>query len=57
MKSFIGVLATATTAFLNGKLDKEVYMCQPNGYVCKGKEKYVCKLNKSIYGLKQSPRC
>ena len=46
-----------TTAFLNGKLDKEVYMQQLNGYVCKGKEKYVCKLNKSIYGLKQSPHC
>ena len=46
-----------TTTFLNGKLDKEVYMQQSNGYVCKGKEKYVCKLNKSIYGLKQSPRC
>ena len=46
-----------TTAFLNGKLDKKVYMHQPNGYVCKGKEKYVCKLTKSIYGLKQSPRC
>ena len=46
-----------TTAFLNEKLDKEVYMYQPNSYVCKGKEKYVCKLNKSIYGLKQSPHC
>ena len=32
-------------------------MHQPNDYVCKGKEKCVCKLNKSNYGLKQSPRC
>ena len=45
------------TAFLNGKLDEEVYMEQPDGYVVEGKENLVCKLKKSIYGLKQSPRC
>ena len=44
------------TAFLNGDLKEEVYMKQPEGYV-KGKEGLVCKLKKSIYGLKQSPRC
>ena len=44
------------TAFLNGEL-KEMYMKQPEGYVVKGKEDLVCKLWKSIYGLKQSPRC
>lgn len=43
-------------AFLNGKLD-EVFMKQPEGYVEKGKEHLVCKLKKSLYGLKQSPRC
>ena len=45
------------TAFLNGDLDETIYMEQPDGYVQKGKEKLVCKLKKSLYGLKQSPRC
>ena len=45
------------TAFLNGNLDEEIYMEQPEGYVELGKEDMVCKLKKSLYGLKQSPRC
>jgi hypothetical protein len=45
------------TAFLNGYIDKEIYMEQPEGFITPGKENCVCKLNKSIYGLKQSPRC
>ena len=45
------------TAFLNGALDENIYMQQPDGYVQQGKEHLVCKLKKSLYGLKQSPRC
>ena len=42
------------TAFLNGTLREEVYMKQPTGYE---REHLVCRLRKSIYGLKQSSRC
>ena len=40
------------TAFPHGDLDKEIYMEQPEGFIIKGKEDYVCKLKKSLYGLK-----
>ena len=44
------------TTFLNGDLDKEVYMVKPTGCVEVRKEHLVCKLNKSIYGLIQASR-
>ena len=44
-------------AFLNGILKEDIYMQQPDRFVEKGKEHLVCKLERSIYGLKQSPRC
>ena len=45
------------TAFLNGDLDNEIFMKQPEGYTDKKQPDKVCKLRKSIYGLKQSARC
>jgi hypothetical protein len=44
------------TAFLYGILDEEIYMQQPEGFVVPGREQEVCRLNKSIYGLKQASR-
>jgi len=46
------------TAFLNGNgnLDECIYMVQPNGFTETAKEHLVCKLKRSIYGLKQASR-
>lgn len=45
------------TAYLNGTVDEELYMRQPPGFAAAGQEELVCKLIKSIYGLRQSARC
>ena len=44
------------TTFLNGDLDEEIYMEQPEGFVAPRQEKKVYKLVKSLYGLKQAPK-
>ena len=44
------------TAFSHGDLDKELYMKQPEGYAIPGKEHLVCKLKRSLSGLKQGPK-
>lgn len=43
-------------AYLHGQLKEDMFMQQPRGFVEPGKENLVCKLNRSLYGLKQSAR-
>ena len=45
----------AKSKFLNGVLKEEVYVEQPFGYEIEGQEHKVCKLQKSLCGLKQAP--
>ena len=47
----------ATTAFLNGSLEHGIYMKQREGFFDPKRPDHVCKLKRSIYGLKQSARC
>ena len=44
------------TNFLNGVVEKEVYVEKPLGFETHDRETHVCKLKKSIYGLKQEPK-
>lgn len=44
------------TAFLNGNIDQEVFIEQPEASVLHSKESHVCRLIKVLYGLKQAPR-
>ena len=46
-----------TTAFLNGTLEEDLFMAEPSGIEEKSCKALVCKLKKSLYGLKLSPRC
>jgi hypothetical protein len=43
------------TTFLNGEIEEEVYIEQPNGFMTH-EESHVCMLKKAMYGLKQAPR-
>lgn len=44
------------TTFLNGELDEEIYVHQPEGFVMPRQEHKVCNLIKSLYGFKKSTK-
>lgn len=44
------------TAYLYDEIHEDIYMKQPDGYADEDQPNLVCKLNKSLYGLKQSAR-
>ncbi|KAL8112462.1 hypothetical protein AgCh_019968 [Apium graveolens] len=43
-------------AFLNGEIQEEVYVTEPEGFVKKGNEQLVYRIVKALYGLRQAPR-
>eukprot|EP00253_Pinus_taeda_P036405 PITA_36405 len=44
------------STFLNGDLEEEVYIEQPDGFILRNDPNLVCRLKKALYGLKQAPR-
>nr|GEX26125.1 copia protein [Tanacetum cinerariifolium] len=55
-KSFNVFQMDVKTAFLHGSLKKDVYVCQPEGFIDVDHPSHVYKLKKALYGLKQAPR-
>ena len=48
-------LIDVKTAYLNGLLQEEVYLEQPQGFEIYERDSHVCRLKKALYGLKQAP--
>ena len=44
------------SAFISGYIEEDIYVDQPKGFIKEGKEDYVLKLKKALYGFKQAPR-
>ena len=44
------------TAFLNGVIEEEVYIEQPEGFDVEDGETHVCRLHRALYKLKQAPQ-
>ena len=44
------------TTFLNGVMEEEMYIEQPEGFDIHQKKSHVCRLKKALYGLNQAPR-
>nr|GEV71664.1 hypothetical protein [Tanacetum cinerariifolium] len=55
-KGFTVYQIDVRTAFLYGSLKKDVYVCQPEGFIDADYPSHVYKLKKALYGLKQAPR-
>nr|GEZ48696.1 retrovirus-related Pol polyprotein from transposon TNT 1-94 [Tanacetum cinerariifolium] len=55
-KSFTVFQIDVKTAFLNGSLKEDVYVCQPEGFIDADHPSHVFKLKKALYGLKKEPR-
>ena len=55
-KNFKVYQMDSKSMFLNGKIEKEVYIEQPRGFLLSENRDYVCKLKRALYCLKQVPR-
>nr|GEV25115.1 retrovirus-related Pol polyprotein from transposon TNT 1-94 [Tanacetum cinerariifolium] len=55
-KSFTVLQMDVKTAFLDGSLKEDVYVCQPEGFIDADHTSHVYRLKKELYGLKQAPK-